>query len=456
MIPEQTARKLAEFTAGLRYEDIPVEPLIKAKQFVLDIVRLSVVGSRLPWGERTRDVFRQMGGKEESTVIGFGDRLPAIHAAYINGTTSHGLENDDTHVGAIHHPGVAVVPAVLAIAEREDLGGKELLKGMIAGYEVMIRLGVAMQPSLLADRGFHSTAVMGHFGAAAGAANLLKLSAEKTAHALAFAAAYASGLMNWVSGGMVKYLHAGKAAKAGVEVALLAAAGLTGPRQIFEGKRGFCHAYANHYDLNSITAGLGQEWKIVEVHLKPHATSRHTQSCIEAAATIASMHNIYPENVASIEVRTAPEIWEILNSVAPVDVIEAQASIPFAVATALFKGGSRTLKEFVLFEDIKQAMENPDVRSLVQRIKMQPDSRFDPQKGNGEVTIRLKDGQVHTKRVDIIRGSPENPFTTQELRERFLDQAGVVLPRERLLEAANLIDGLEDVEKIKKITHLLH
>ncbi len=455
MISEPTARKLAEFTAHLRYEDIPAETIKKAKEFVLDVVRLSLLGSRLPWGERTREVFRQIGGKEESTVIGFGDRLPAIHAAYVNGTTAHALENDDTHVAAIHHPGVTVIPAVLAVAERQGLDGKALLTGMIAGYEVMIRLGVSMQPSLLGDRGFHSTAVMGHFGAAAGSALLLRLSAEQTAHALAFAAAYASGLNNWTKGGMVKYIHAGKAAKAGVEAALLAAGGLTGPRQIFEGKPGFCHAYAERYDLNGITAGLGKEWKTGETHLKPHCTSRHTQAAIEAAARIAAEHNIALEDVSAIDITTSPQMTEALGTKSPIDVIEAQSSIPFATVTGLFKGGSRTLKEFVLFEDIQEAMKSPEVQSLLERTQMHGDPSFDVQKGNSRVTLRLKNGQSYTRQVDIIRGSPENPFTLQELEDRFITQAQTVLPKERLMKAADLLRGLEDVKKVETLTRLL-
>ncbi|MBI4537623.1 MAG: MmgE/PrpD family protein [candidate division NC10 bacterium] len=455
MIQDQTAKRLAEFITGLRYEDIPGKTLEKAKQFVLDIVRLAVLCSELPWGQRTRDVFAQIGGKEESTLLGFGDRLPAINAAYVNGTTAHGLENDDTHVGAINHPGVAVVPAVLAVAEREALGGTELLRAMIVGYEVMIRLGVALQPSLMRDRGFHCTSVMGHFGAAAGAANLLGLSAEQTAHALAYAAAYASGLHNYTYGGMIKHLHAGKAAKGGVEAALLAAAGLTGPRRIFEGKNAFCNAYAEHYNVDAITAGLGEEWRTLEVHLKPHCTSRHIQSSIEAAAIIASEHDLHPSSVASIEVRTSPEGQSVLSTVAPVDVFEVLASIPFAVATALFKGGSRTLKEFVLFEDLMKARENPEVRSLAERTHVLPDSDFSYTKGDSEVTIQLKDGKTHTRRVDIIHGSPENPFTAQEVYDRFVAQAGSVLPRERMVEAADLIYRLEAVKDVKEVTRML-
>lgn len=456
MIPEKTCRGLAEFAAGLTYPAIPPEPIEKAKQFVLDVVRLAVLGSRLPWGERTRQVFRAMGGKEESTVIGFGDRLPAVHAAYVNGTTSHGLENDDTHVGAIHHPGVTTVPAVLAVAEREGSDGKSLLAGMIAGYEVMIRLGEAMQPSHFADRGFHSTAVMGHFGAAAGSANLLGLSDEQTAHALSFAAAYASGLGNWVKGGMVKYLHAGKAAKGGVEAALLAAGGLTGPRQIFEGKRGFCHAYSDRVQMEAITSGLGRVWKTVEVHLKPHSTSRHTQSSVEAAAKIAAQHNIRAEDIAGIDILTSPEMAEALSTKEPVDVIEAQSSIPFAMVAGLFKGGNRTLTEFVLFEDIQKAMESPVVRALLERTALRGDARFDVQKGNAQVTIRLNDGNMYTEKVDIIRGSPENPFSFHELRERFLTQAAGIIPEDRLIRAADLIENLDAVEKVETITGLLY
>ena len=456
MIPEKTCRRLAEFAAGLTYENIPPEPIEKAKQFVLDVVRLAVLGSRLPWGERTRQVFLEIGGKEESTVIGFGDRLPAVHAAYINGTTSHGLENDDTHVGAIHHPGVTTIPAVLAVAEREGLDGQSLLTGMVAGYEVMIRLGEAMQPSLFGDRGFHSTAVMGHFGAAAGSANLLGLSDEQTAHALSFAAAYASGLANWVKGGMVKYLHAGKAAKGGVEAALLAAGGLTGPRQTFEGKRGFCRAYSDRTDMEAITSGLGEVWKTVEVHLKPHCTSRHTQSSVEAAAKIAAEYNISAEDIAALEILTSPEMAEALSTKEPVDVIEAQSSIPFATVAGLFKGGNRTLTEFVLFEDIQEAMESPVVRALLERTTLRGDAFFDVQKGNAQVTIRLNDGKMYTEKVDIIRGSPENPFSFHELRERFLSQAGGIIPEDRLLRAADLIERLDEVEKIETITGLLY
>jgi 2-methylcitrate dehydratase PrpD len=455
MIPEKTCRDLAEFVAGLTYEAIPPEPIEKAKQFVLDIVRLAILGSRLPWGERTRQVFRGIGGKEESTVIGFGDRLPAVHAAYVNGTTSHGLENDDTHVGAIHHPGVTTIPAVLAVAEREELGGKSLLTGVIAGYEVMTRLGEAMQPSLFGDRGFHSTAVMGYFGAAAGSANLLGLSDEQTAHALSFAAAYASGLANWIKGGMVKYLHAGKAARGGVEAALLAGGGLTGPRQVFEGKRGFCRAYSDRTDMEAIISGLGQRWKTMEVHLKPHCTSRHTQSSVEAAAKIAAENNLRAEDIAALEIVTSHEMAEALSTKEPVDVIEAQSSIPFATVTGLFKGGSRTLTEFVLFEDIQKAMESPVVSSLLERTTLRGDSVFDVKKGNAQITIRCNDGNQYTEKVDIIRGSPENPFTFQEVRERFLDQTGGILPGDRLIRAADLIERLDAVEKIETITGLL-
>jgi len=456
MIPDHTARRLAEFVAGLRFEDIPVKTVEKAKQLVLDIVRLALIGSRLPCGERTREVFRQIGGKEESTVLAFGDRLPAPNAAYVNGTAAHGLENDDTHVAAIHHPGVTIIPAVLAVAERQGFSGKALLKGVIAGYEVMIRLGVALSPSLLGDRGFHPTAVIGHFGAAAGVANLLELSAAETAHALGIAAAYASGLENWLSGGMIKSIHAGKAAKAGVEAALLAEAGITGPKEIFEGKNGFCHGFTNSYDLHMITAELGTEWKTDEVHLKPHATCRHTQACIEAAATIAAEHNLGPEDLTSVEVYTSPLMGKLLANLAPTDVIEAQSSMPFTVATALFKGGAQVLKDFVLFDDIVQAQKNSDVLSLAKRIQLKADTAFNPQTGEGRVTIRVKDGQVYTKQVDVIRGSPDNPFTMGEVRDRFLAQARCVLPIDQLIEAADLIIRLESVTKIEEVTRLLH
>jgi 2-methylcitrate dehydratase PrpD len=453
---ESTCRELSEFISRLRYEDIPTTTVQKIKDCVLDLVRLMIIGSEPEWATRTLNVFKRMGGVQESTVPVFGDQLPAAHAAYVNGTISHGLENDDTHVAAIHHPGVTVIPAALALGERQGLDGRALITAITAGYEVMIRLGVSLQPSLYGERGFHGTAVMGHFGAAAAAARLLGLDTVRTGHALGFAAASASGLANWLSGGMVKYIHAGKAARAGVESALLSAEGLTGPRQVFEGKHGFCHAYSNRFDLAAITRGLGQEWKTLEVHLKPHFTSRHTQASIEATARLAAEHGIKPSEVDSIEVITSPEMAETMSNKMPQDVIQAQSSIPFVVATALVKGGEKTLSHFLLFSDMTSAMANPEVLSLTSRVNVQGNRRFDVQQGNAEVTITLRGGASHTRRVDIIRGSPENPFSTRELQARLITQGSHLLPRAQLVQATQLVDGLETLPKINQLMRVLN
>ena len=452
MTTEPSNLLLSEFVSGLEYDLIPPAVVKKAKQCVLDIVRLAVLGSRLPWGERTHQVFRQLGGAPECRVIGFPGRLPAPHAAYVNGTTSHGMENDDTHVGAVHHPGVTTIPAALAIAEREGLGGKALIAGAVAGYEVMIRLGVAMQPSLFGDRGFHATAVLGHFGAAAAAASLLGLTTEQTMHALGLAASYASGLGNWYRGGMVKYIHAGKAARGGVEAALLAAAGLTSPPQVFEGKRGFCHGYSDAYDLNIVTDALGEKWRTLEVHFKPHATNRHTQSTIQATASIAAENNFSPSDVEFVEVLTNPEMSEVTTSVEPVDVIEAQSSIPMVVATTLLKGGDRTLSEYLLFEDMQRAMHDADIKALARRVRLPGDPAFDVQKGDARVIIGLTTGESFTSYVDVIRGSPEDPFTMDDLRRRFLDQASSVLPEDKLAVAADYIEEIQEVDDIGELT----
>ena len=455
MTTDLTNLKLSEFVSGLEYDLIPSEVVEKTKQCVLDIVRLAVLGSRLPWGERTHQAFCQLGGTPECTVIGFPGRLPAPHAAYINGTTSHGMENDDTHVGAVHHPGVTTIPAALAIAEREGLDGKALIAGVVAGYEVMIRLGVAMQPSLFGDRGFHGTAVIGHFGAAAAAANLLGMTTQQTMHVMGLAASYASGLANWYQGGMVKYIHAGKAARGGVEATLLATAGLTSPTRVFEGKRGFCHGYSDTYDLDIITDNLGKEWRTLEVHFKPHATNRHTQSTIQATASIAAENNFSPSDIEYIEVLTSPEMSEVTTSVEPADVIEAQSSIPMVVATTLLKGGDRTLSEYLLFEDIQRAMHNADIRALARKVRLPGDPAFDVQKGDARVIIKLTTGESFASYVDVIQGSPEDPFTMANLRGRFLEQTSSILPKDRMTVAADYIAEIEELGDIGELTRQL-
>ncbi len=455
MTIEPTNFKLSEFVSGLEYDLIPLEVIEKAKQCLLDVARLAVLGSRLPSGKRTREVFHRMGGTPECTVIGFPGRLPAPYAAYVNGTAAHSVENDDTHVGAVHHPGVTTIPAALAIAERENSNGRELITGVVAGYEVMIRLGLAVQPSLFADRGFHGTAVMGHFGAVAATASLLELSTERTMHAMGLAASYASGLANWYQGGMVKYIHAGKAARGGVEAALLAAEGLTSPSQIFEGKRGFFHAYSEVYDLATAIADLGKEWKTLEIHFKPHASNRHLQSTIQATASIAAENNFSTSDVDYVEVVTSPEMAEVTKNVSPVDVIEAQSSIPIVVSVTLFKGGDRTLNEYLLFEDIKNSIHSAEIKELARKVRLSGDPEFDVQDGDARVTIKLNTGHSYTRYVDVIRGSPEDPFTMGELRGRFIEQASVLLPDDQLGAAADLIEQIQDLEDIGELTEQL-
>jgi len=260
--------QLAIHTAKVRYEDIPPEAIEKAKDCILDQIGVELIGSTLEWNKIAYRYVAEMGGRGESTVVNYGNKVPTLDAAFVNATFGQGCELDDVGFAAGGHPSAATVPVALAVGEKQRNTGEDFLAAVVVGCDVMYRLLAAVRPSS-GKRGFHSHGIGAPFGAMATAARLLRLNDGQMLHAFGIAGMHSSGTMEYdQTGGEVKRVIAGVAARGGIQSALLAQLGLTGPPTIIEGKRGFLKVFADQVEPDEITRDLGSDFKIMRVWFK--------------------------------------------------------------------------------------------------------------------------------------------------------------------------------------------
>src|SRR5579884_98248 len=310
--------ELVEFLHGLRPGDLPTEVLDRARYFLLDYLSVAVRGSR---EESARSVQRMIQraapgapAPNGSTVIGTSLRALPPYAALANGAASHGIEQDDTHSGGSIHLGTTMYSAALALAETmPETGYENFLTAVVAGYEAAARLAMAVQPEEHYALGFHPTPTCGVFGAAIAASLLLGLTAEQTLSAAGIAGSMAAGSMEFLAeGAWTKRIHPGLAARNGIDAALLAAEGFTGPRRIFEGRDGFLHAYSRNPVPERLTNGLGGSYEILRTAVKPHACCRYMQGPIDAILALVREHGIEAQRIQKIEIGVLEAGWNII------------------------------------------------------------------------------------------------------------------------------------------------
>jgi 2-methylcitrate dehydratase PrpD len=415
-------QRLAEFAAALRYPELPAAVRTQMGVLLIDFFRVAAVGAGAPWVARLRRALVPLGGAPLAAVLYSDERADPVRAAFLNGVIAGSLDWDDTHVGAMLHPGVVVWPAVLAVGEMTRADGRSLVAAAAVGYETMIRVGLSVQPSHF-RRGFQSTPTCGVFGAAAAAAKLLGLGVESTRDALGIAASYAGGTTQFfISGSEVKRLHAGKAAAGGVEAALLAHAGLTGPRDAIEGEQGFARALADGFDAHVIEDGLGTVFRIADLTLKPHAGSARLQAAVEAACEL-SRQGVAPAEIEAVEVGVPAVIEGRLTNNNPAELQQAQMSVPFAVAMALTLAPGREWPPVLTLDDFEHSLSDARVRGLSRRTVCVRDPEVERATTTeyvpARVTIRLAAGGRREHAVWLPPGSPRRPMTADEISGRF-------------------------------------
>jgi len=293
------SQTLAHFFCTLRYEDLSDSLVYTIKTCFLDWLASAFAGYSQPPVQMMLSVAEDMKGAEEATIIPKNSRHLPLVAALVNGASSHVMEMDDLHRQSIFHPAASILPAVFAVAEKGHISGRDLILGILTGYEIGIRAALAAGKSHY--RYWHTTGTCGTFGAAAGAAKVLGLGPEQFVWALGSAGTQSSGLWEFLTqGAMSKQLHPGKSSMNGLLAALLAQKGFTGSSSIFEGEKGFLKATSDDYDLRFLTDGLGEKFHTERNSLKYYASCGHTHSSIGAALEILEERKLDVSSIPSI------------------------------------------------------------------------------------------------------------------------------------------------------------
>jgi 2-methylcitrate dehydratase PrpD len=442
---EPVSRMLAEMLAGATWASMAAPTVDDARRAVLDWLGSVLAGSLEPPARMVQREVADLGNSDAATVFASG-RSSAAGAALANGVASHILELDDVHKGSTLHAAAPVIPAALAVAEREHASGRDFLLAVALGYEAALRIGEAVNPSHY--RFFHPTGTAATFGAAAAAGSLLKLDAARMLDALGSAGTQAAGFWEFnADGTMSKHLHPGKAAFNGVLAADLARAGFTGAARILEGDRGFFRAMSASYDATRITDGLGTHWKIGENCFKLHSCCGHTHTAIDVALDLRARAS---GAIDSVHIQTYGPGFEIVKELNPRSPYQAKFSIAYCVAAALLEG-KVGLEQFAAERFGPDGVRHAGIAAVLSRTRVTVENDLTakyPAAWPGRVTVTQRDASVLAGASDYPRGNPENPVSTEVLEEKFL---ALIEPRfgadfaRRAVETVRQLDSFPDM-----------
>lgn len=409
---------IAEWIAGLRHAGLPQRALETVRSALLDTLGCGVYGYNTPWARMVLAWAHAGGAAADATV--WGNPAPSLRvadAALANGTASHAFELDDYHNAKLH-AGAVVIPAALAMAEKLNAAGEALVTAIAAGYEVMIRSSLAMEPSATRLRGWHITGVCGPFGAAAACASLLGFNPQQTAHALGLAGTQGAGTWAFnADGTMSKRLHAGKAAHSGVLAAELVALGFTGPTRIYEyDDGGVLKAFSDASDPAPLTRGLGSVFHLEQNSVKPYSCCGSTHAYVDAALALRRKFGAPWDPQRRVRVGLS----KVVNvqcgfPYAPGSPLNAQMSLRYVVAAALTDG------QVLPAQFSEQRMRDPALVTLAARLECEHDPALDqlyPAHFAGWVAAE-QDG--HWLREDVLdpSGSTANPVDIAGIIEKF-------------------------------------
>ena len=424
---------LADFACSLDWEHLPESVRSAARRTFANVVGLAVGASGHEAVEVALAALGDMGVDGTTSVLGRQEGTGLLWAPFVHGIAMHVEDFDDTHLRTVIHPGAPVVAAALAAAELVDADGKELLAAVVAGVEVACRVGNALGPGHF-DRGWHLTGTMGHLGAAAAAGRLLGLWPEQMRHALAIAATQASGHTEQL-GTMSKSMHPGKAAADGLEAALLARAGSTGPAAPVEGPEGLAALLAPDPDLDEVLVDLGTVWEIESNAFKPYACGIVSHPVIDAGVRLREQ-GLDPATVQSVEVVVRPVVLQVMGVEEPADGLMSKFSVYHCFAVGLLDGAAGPAQ----YSDERALAD--DVVGLRRKVRAVTDP--DMPKDACRTTVRLVDGTELVVEVEHATGSVASPMTDDQLRAKFLLLVEPVLgdAAPRLWELASRVDEL--------------
>src|SRR4051812_34196483 len=417
LAPEVT-RTLAKFIVASQPGDIPETVTHEARRALLHWIGCSLGGCRHEATETALAAFGEFSGAREATVIGRPERADILLAALLNGISADVLGFSDTHLKTVIHPGGVVGPAILGLAERTPISGRDFLHAFLLGIEVACRAGLAVYPWHYA-RGWHITGTAGTFGAAAAAGKLLKLDEQQMTWALGIAATQAAGLRE-MFGSMCKSLHGGRAAQNGLSAALLAKKGFTSSEQAIEAPRGFANVLGEAPDLAALTKGLGADFEVLQNTYKPFPCGVVIHPVIDGCITLKSANAFDIANIRRIALSVNPLVLELCGRKAPMTTSQAKLSVYHSAAAATI-AGKMTEQEYAM-----AVVADPAVVALRQKVEATPNTSI--REDEADVAIAFADGKTLHHHVDYVIGSTRRPMSDADIETKFRGLAAPVLP----------------------------
>jgi 2-methylcitrate dehydratase PrpD len=450
--PQQDfAEIFANFSSGLRVETLPPHVVQAAKTNLFDTLSCAIAGVSAPGVGEVADLVRRWGGSGEAALWMSQDRVPAHHAAWINGMMAHARDYDDTHDAAVLHAGVSVVPAALAAAElKGNATGADVLAGIVVGLELICRLGVATKIGII-ESGFIYTSLFGYFGATAAAARVFGLDAAATVNAIGIAYSQAAGTHQVTrDAALTKRMQPGFAAKAALLSVQLAEAGIRGAQATFEGADGLFRTYLrDQYDPAILRNGLGRQFEFVELSYKPYPCCRFDHTAIDAALQIRANPAFAPDRVSRIVVGTNKQAFEAVCTPEairkhPKTIVQAQFSIPYTVACALVDG------RVGLGHFTEQGLQRADILALTAKVETGVDAGIERDWGRNisptQIRLELAGGGVIESRVDYPRGHTRFPMLEADFDAKLADcvaLSGAAMPEDTVARLRTAANGLE-------------
>ncbi|MDB5582455.1 MAG: 2-methylcitrate dehydratase [Bradyrhizobium sp.] len=441
-----TAR-IIDFTRSVEWRGLDQDVRQSARRHLLDTVGVMIQGGIGVIADRAEAMLASVRPAGTVPVPGRRRRADILDAAFLAGTAGHGIELDDGYRQGSVHPAVCVIPAALYAAYGRSISGQSLLEAVVAGYEVMTGLAFASHPAVR-QRGFHPTGVVGVFGAAASAAHLFKLDRDALANAFGIAASGGAGLFAFINGGTdIKRLHAGHAAREGLQAVLLARSGVVGPPSVIEGRDGFFQAFAYGSGPQPVvTLPPEVPFRITDCYIKPYACCRHLQPAVEALIDLLDAEGIGEQEIRDVRVETYAISAEHAHTPWN-EYASAQLSFPYIMALGMRYRRIRV--EY--FEDHIRNDDSLAALCRLVRVETAPDldARY-PDMRPARVTVMTDRGIFKGEAIEAL-GSRQLPFSDERLHEKFIEMAAPVIGEKR---AADLLLQLWDIERLSDVTPL--
>jgi 2-methylcitrate dehydratase PrpD len=454
--------EVAQFLIATKASRIPADVMHLGKRSILDGIGLALAGNAAESGHIVRTYLRSLGIPTDkgATVIGTNMKVPARFAAFANGIAIHADDYDDTQLavakdrvyGLLTHPTAPALPPVLALGERDNRSGLDVLTAYQLSVEVETKLSEAINPRHY-DHGFHSTATIGAIAAAGGAARMMGLNLEQTRRALGIGASQSAGLRENF-GTMTKPFHPGRSAESGIVAAEFAKLGWTATPIVLEAGRGFFKAAGGGYDAASIEGKLGKPWSFAfpGVSIKPHPSGSLTHPGMGLMLDLIRYHDIQPAQVLKVRVGTNRHMPNALIHHRPKNELQAKFSMEFCMAILLLE------RKAGLAEFTDKVVNRADVRRIIEKVEfgVHPEAEAAGyEKMTTIIDIDLKDGRKINGRADFGKGSPTNPMSDDELANKFHECAAWgKLPRANAEKIVDLVFNLEKVKSIRELTRL--